>query len=59
MAKWRCIGWAGIILGIVISAIDFWVKSVPYAVTIPIEILAIVLIFAGFILRKSMKTREK
>ncbi len=59
MEKWRCISGIGIVLGIVVTVIDFLVESVPYAIIIPLEIVAIILIFAGLIIRKSEKNREK
>lgn len=52
MEKWRLISLAGIILGIAVSVIDFLIESVPYVITIPIESTAIILIFAGLIIRK-------
>ena len=59
MEKWHCIFWTGIILGIVVTSIDFWVESIPYVVTIPIEIVSVILIFVGLIIRKSKKTHGK
>lgn len=59
MEKWRCISLIGIMLGIVVQIIDFFVISIPYAIIIPLDIVAIILIFAGFIIRKSEKMREK
>lgn len=56
--KWRYIGWTGVILGIVVTAIDLRVKDISYGIFIPIEIIAIILIFTGLIIRKSEKTRE-
>ena len=55
MEKWRCISLIGIILGIGIQIIDFFVISIPYVIFIPLEFVAIILIFAGFIIRKKQK----
>lgn len=59
MEKWRYILLAGIILGMVIITIDFLVVSVPYIVIIPMELISLVLIFAGFIMRKNKIAQEK
>lgn len=60
MEKWRCILWIGTILGIGVQILDFLVKGIlPYVIIIPIEIVAIVLIFSGFIVRKIEKKKEK
>ena len=53
MVKWRCISGIGIILGMVVTVIDFLVEGIPYVITIPLEILSIILIFAGLIIRKT------
>ena len=55
MEKWRRLLLTGIILGIGVQVIDFLVVSIPYIIFIPLEIVAIVLIFAGFIIRKKTK----
>ena len=59
MEKWRCISLAGIVLGMGVQILDFFVKDIPYIVIIPIEIVAIILIFAGLIIRKREKNREQ
>ena len=59
MQKWRRISLTGIILGIVAIGIDFLMKGLPYAIIIPLEIISIILIFTGLIIRKVEKTREK
>uniref|UniRef100_UPI00405782CB hypothetical protein n=1 Tax=Acetatifactor sp. TaxID=1872090 RepID=UPI00405782CB len=59
MEKWRCISLIGIILGIGMQIIDFFVISIPYVIFIPLEIVAIILIYAGFIIRKKQKEQEK
>ncbi len=55
MEKWRCISLIGIILGIAVQIIDFFVISIPYAIIILLDIVAIILIFTGFIIRKKHK----
>lgn len=52
MEKWRCILWIGIVLGMVVTGIDFFIENIPYVIIIPLEVVAIILIFAGFIIRK-------
>lgn len=59
MEKWRYISWAGIILGFIVTAIDFLIVSVPYGIIISMEIVAIILIFAGFIMRKRKMAKEE
>lgn len=59
MEKWRCISGSGIILGIVIHIVDIFIIKMPYVIFIPIEIVAIVLIFAGLIIRKKERNNEK
>ena len=49
----------GIGLGIGVQIIDFFVISIPYVIFIPLEIVAIILIFVGFIIRKKQKEQEK
>lgn len=58
MKMWRRILMTGIILGFVVQVIDFFVITIPYIIIIPLEIVAIVLIFTGFIMRKREKERE-
>lgn len=59
MAKWRCISVIGIILGMVVTVIDFLIEGIPYVITIPLIIVSIILIYAGLIIRKREKLREK
>ena len=59
MEKWRIISLIGIILGIGMQVLDYFVRGIPYAIMIPAEIVAIILIFAGLIIRKREKNREK
>lgn len=59
MEKWRCILMIGIVLGIGVQIIDFFVISIPYVIFIPLEIVAIILIFAGFIIRKKKKKKSR
>ncbi len=59
MEKWRYILWVGIILGMVTTTIDFLVVSAPYMVMIPLELISLILIFAGFIMRKNKIAQEK
>lgn len=57
--SWRCISGAGIILGVVLTALDLWVIRIPYVIIIPLEIISIILIFAGLIIRKRQMTHAK
>ena len=59
MEKWRCIGWTGIILGIGVQILDYFVENIPFGIMIPIEIVAIVMIFTGLIIRKREKNQEQ
>lgn len=59
MEKWRLISLIGIILGLGLQVIDYFVISIPYMVIIPLDIVAIVLIFTGLVIRKKEKTGEK
>ena len=59
MEKWRYILLIGIVLGIAVEIMDFLIGSIPYAIIIPLQVVAIVLIFSGFIIRKREKNREK
>lgn len=59
MEKWRCISLIGIVLGITVQIIDFFIISISYAIIIPLDIAAIILIFAGFIIKKNEKNRKK
>lgn len=58
MLKWRYISGIGIILGMVVTVIDFLVEGIPYVITIPLVIVSIILIYAGLIIRKREKMRE-
>ena len=55
MEKWRGILWMGIILGAGIRVVDVLVANIPYVIIIPLQIVAIILIFTGFIIRKKEK----
>lgn len=55
MEQWRKISLAGILLGNISLLIDYFFISIPYAIMIPILLIAIVLIFAGLIMRKRKK----
>lgn len=52
MEAWRRISWGGILLGNGALLIDCFLFSIPNAVMIPILTVAIILVFAGFIMRK-------
>ena len=56
MEKWRRISLAGVLLGNCVLLIDYFVTSIPYAIMIPVLLIAIILIFAGLIVRKKQKT---
>ncbi|MBR5799911.1 MAG: hypothetical protein IKY23_07590 [Lachnospiraceae bacterium] len=55
MEKWRVISAVGIVLGIVMSIMDYFIKSIPYAIIIPLDIIAVILIFTGLIMRKKAR----
>ena len=55
MEKWRRISLIGILLGNIALLVDYFLVSVPYAIMIPILVVAIILIFTGFIMRKKQK----
>ena len=55
MEKWRLISLTGIILGI-IQMLDYFVEGLSDIVII---VLAIILIFAGLIIRKREKNQEQ
>lgn len=59
MEKWRLISLIGIILGIGLQVIDYFIITIPYVVIIPLDIVAIVFIFTGLVIRKKEKTRKK
>ncbi len=59
MEHWRRISLLGIILGIAVMVMDFLVAGIPYIIIIPLEIVSIVLIFAGFIIRKNEKGTKR
>lgn len=58
MERWRSISLTGIVLGLVLQAIDLWGASIPYIIMIPLEIAAIILIFYGLILRKRIRRSQ-
>ena len=47
------------ILGIALDVIDYFVAEIPYMIFIPLQIVAIVMIFGGFIGRKREKTQKQ
>jgi hypothetical protein len=55
MEKWCRISLAGVLLGNCALLIDYFVISIPYAIMIPVLLIAIILIFAGLIVRKKQK----
>lgn len=59
MEKWRRIGWTGAVLGIVATCVDRWAGPIPYEIIIPVEIISLILILSGLIIRKREKTFEK
>ena len=63
MKKWRVVLLVGIILGIilgiVLDVINYFVTEIPYMIFIPLQIVAIVMIFGGFIGRKREKTQKE
>ena len=52
MEKWRCILGIGIVLGWGIQIVDHFIMSMPNVIFIPLELISIILIFTGFIMRK-------
>lgn len=59
MEKWRRILLVGIILGVGLEIVDYFLKNIPYIIYIPLQIVAIILIFTGLIIRKNAKYNEK
>lgn len=59
MEKWRCILGIGCVLGIVLTVVDYFIISIPYVIIIPLQVVAIILIFTGLIIRKRSKSNEK
>lgn len=55
MKKWRSTLCMGIILGMIVNLMDHFVENIPYVIIIPLQMVAIVLIFSGFIMRKIQK----
>ena len=55
MEKWRRISLAGVLLGNCALLIDYFVTTIPYAIMIPVLLIAIILIFAGLIVKKKQK----
>ena len=55
MEQWRKISLAGILLGNVALLVDYFIISVPHVIMIPILFVAIILIFAGLVMRKNQK----
>ena len=58
MERWRWILLIGIILGNVAWIVDSFVISIPYVIMIPLLVVAIMLIFTGFIIRRSKRKAE-
>lgn len=52
MEKWRLIMLCGMILGIVVLIVDALVENAPFMVIIPLQLVAIILLFGGLIIRK-------
>ncbi|MBQ2882787.1 MAG: hypothetical protein IJE43_03290 [Alphaproteobacteria bacterium] len=59
MEKWRYILGLGCVLGIVLTVIDYFIITIPYVIIIPLQIVAIILIFTGLVIRKNTKLNEK
>ena len=59
MEKWRWILGIGCVLGIVLTVIDYYIISIPYVIIIPLQVVAIILIFTGLIIRKRSKSNGK
>ena len=55
MEKWRRISLEGVLLGNCALLIDYFATSIPYAIMIPVLLIAIILIFTGLIVRKKQK----
>lgn len=56
--KWRTISLAGILLGNGALLMDRFVIRFPNVIIIPILLIAIILIFAGIMMRKKQKKME-
>jgi len=52
MEKWRLIMLCGMVLGVVVLIIDAIVENAPYLIIIPLQLVAIVMLFGGLIMRK-------
>lgn len=59
MERWRYILGIGCVLGIVLTVVDYFIITIPYVIIIPLQIVAIILIFTGLIIRKNTKSNEK
>lgn len=59
MKKWRFLSLVGIILGIGLEIIDYFIMNIPYMLLTPLQIVAIAMIFGGFICRKYERTHKK
>ncbi len=55
MEQWRKISLIGILLGNGALLIDYFAISIPHIIMIPILVVALILIFAGLIIRKRQK----
>ena len=52
---WRKISLIGVLSGNIALFVDYFQISIPYVMMIPILIVAIILIFAGLIMRKKQR----
>ena len=59
MEKWRYILGLGCVLGIVLTVIDYFIITIPYVIIIPLQIVSIILIFTGLIIRKNTKSNKR
>ena len=51
MEKWRLIMLGGMALGVVVLIVDALVANAPYVIIIPLQVVAIALLFGGLIMR--------
>ncbi len=52
MEKWRLIMLCGMVLGVAVLIVDALVENAPYMIILPLQLVAIVLLFGGLIIRK-------
>lgn len=55
MEKWRLIMLCGMVLGVIVLIIDALVANAPYVIIIPLQVVAILLLFGGLIMRRRDK----